>query len=201
MTSMDTRASAAMYYLINHTAWDPGGGAREERASMSTVVLDNVSKVYPGGYLAVDRLSLRAENGELLVLLGPSGCGKSTLLRMIAGLEEVSEGDLWLGGTLANDLAPRDRDVAMVFQNGALYPHRTVRDNIAFPLEIAKTDPTLVRERVTELPARGHRPHPAEPVHPAGLRPAPDRDPLDRPQGVRHLPVRRPPDHRRSCAG
>ncbi|MET8053341.1 ABC transporter ATP-binding protein [Streptosporangium sp. NPDC005286] len=118
---------------------------------MSTVVLDNVSKVYPGGYLAVDRMSLRAENGELLVLLGPSGCGKSTLLRMIAGLEEVTEGDLWLGGTLANDLAPRDRDVAMVFQNGALYPHRTVRGNIAFPLEIAKADPVMVRERVTEL--------------------------------------------------
>ncbi|MET8338447.1 ATP-binding cassette domain-containing protein [Streptosporangium canum] len=118
---------------------------------MSTVVLDNVSKVYPGGYLAVDRMNLRAENGEFLVLLGPSGCGKSTLLRMIAGLEEVTSGDLWLGGTLANDLAPRDRDVAMVFQNGALYPHRTVRGNMAFPLEIAKADPAMVRERVTEL--------------------------------------------------
>ncbi|GAA3068702.1 ABC transporter ATP-binding protein [Streptosporangium carneum] len=118
---------------------------------MSTVVLDNVTKVYPGGYLAVDRINLRAENGEFLVLLGPSGCGKSTLLRMIAGLEEITSGDLWLGGTLANDLAPRDRDVAMVFQNGALYPHRTVRGNMAFPLEIAKADPALVRERVTEL--------------------------------------------------
>ncbi|GAA3136446.1 ABC transporter ATP-binding protein [Planomonospora alba] len=118
---------------------------------MSTVVLDNVTKVYPGGYLAVDRMNLRAGDGELLVLLGPSGCGKSTLLRMIAGLEEVTSGDLWLGGTLANDLAPRDRDVAMVFQNGALYPHRTVRGNLSFPLEIAKADPELVRERVTEL--------------------------------------------------
>ncbi len=118
---------------------------------MSTVVLDNVTKVYPGGYLAVDRINLRAENGEFLVLLGPSGCGKSTLLRMIAGLEEITSGDLWLGGALANDLAPRDRDVAMVFQNGALYPHRTVRGNMAFPLEIAKADPALVRERVTEL--------------------------------------------------
>ncbi|MEV2270722.1 ABC transporter ATP-binding protein [Nonomuraea africana] len=118
---------------------------------MSTVVLDKVTKVYPGGYLAVDRLSLRAEDGEFLVLLGPSGCGKSTLLRMIAGLEEVTDGDLWLDGQLANHLAPRDRDVAMVFQNGALYPHRTVRGNMAFPLEIAKADPALVRERVTEL--------------------------------------------------
>ncbi|GAA4920115.1 multiple sugar transport system ATP-binding protein [Nonomuraea thailandensis] len=118
---------------------------------MSSVVLDKVTKVYPGDYLAVDRLSLRAEDGEFLVLLGPSGCGKSTLLRMIAGLEEITEGELWLDGQMANHLAPRDRDVAMVFQNGALYPHRTVRGNIAFPLEIAKSDPAMVRERVTEL--------------------------------------------------
>jgi multiple sugar transport system ATP-binding protein len=118
---------------------------------MSSVVLDKVSKVYPGDYLAVDRLSLQAEDGEFLVLLGPSGCGKSTLLRMIAGLEEITDGELWLDGQMANHLAPRDRDVAMVFQNGALYPHRTVRGNIAFPLEIAKSDPAMVRERVTEL--------------------------------------------------
>ncbi len=118
---------------------------------MSTVVLDNVTKVYPGGFLAVDRLSLRADEGELLVLLGPSGCGKSTLLRMIAGLEEITSGDLWLSGQLANDYAPRDRDVAMVFQNGALYPHRSVRGNLSFPMEIAKTDPNMVRERVVEL--------------------------------------------------
>jgi multiple sugar transport system ATP-binding protein len=118
---------------------------------MSSVVLDKVTKVYPGGHLAVDQLSLRAQDGEFLVLLGPSGCGKSTLLRMIAGLEDVTEGELWLDGELANDLPPRDRDVAMVFQNGALYPHRTVRGNMAFPLEIAKADPAMVRERVFEL--------------------------------------------------
>ncbi|MEV5743254.1 ABC transporter ATP-binding protein [Microbispora rosea] len=118
---------------------------------MSTVVLDNVTKIYPGGYLAVDRMNLRADEGELLVLLGPSGCGKSTLLRMIAGLEEITSGDLWLGGEIANHLAPRDRDVAMVFQNGALYPHRTVRGNLSFPLEIAKADPTMVKQRVVEL--------------------------------------------------
>lgn len=118
---------------------------------MSSVVLDNVTKVYPGGHLAVDRMSLKAEDGEFLVLLGPSGCGKSTLLRMIAGLEEITSGELWLDGKQANHLAPRDRDVAMVFQNGALYPHRTVRGNIAFPLEIAKADPAMVRDRVTEL--------------------------------------------------
>src|SRR5690606_24525904 len=118
---------------------------------MSTVVLDNVTKVYPGGYLAVGRLSLHAGEGELLVLLGPSGCGKSTLLRMIAGLEDITSGELWLNGEYANHLAPRDRDVAMVFQNGALYPHRTVRGNLSFPLEIAKADPLLVKERVVEL--------------------------------------------------
>ncbi|PZG41835.1 sugar ABC transporter ATP-binding protein [Spongiactinospora gelatinilytica] len=118
---------------------------------MSTVVLDNVSKIYPGGVLAVDRFNLRAEDGELLVLLGPSGCGKSTLLRMIAGLEEITSGDLWIDGRMANHLPPRDRDVAMVFQNGALYPHRTVRGNLSFPLEIAKADPSLVKDRVIEL--------------------------------------------------
>jgi multiple sugar transport system ATP-binding protein len=118
---------------------------------MSSVVLDKVTKIYPGDHLAVDRLSLKAEDGEFLVLLGPSGCGKSTLLRMIAGLEEITEGELWLDGQLANHLAPRDRDVAMVFQNGALYPHRTVRGNISFPLEIARSDPAMVRERVNEL--------------------------------------------------
>ncbi|WP_157245315.1 ABC transporter ATP-binding protein [Nonomuraea typhae] len=118
---------------------------------MSSVVLDKVTKVYPGDHLAVDRMSLKAEDGEFLVLLGPSGCGKSTLLRMIAGLEEVTEGDLWLDGKLANHLPPRDRDVAMVFQSGALYPHRSVRGNIAFPLEIAKADPQFVKDRVTEL--------------------------------------------------
>ena len=121
---------------------------------MSTVVLDKVTKIYPGGFLAVDRLSLQAGEGELLVLLGPSGCGKSTLLRMIAGLEEITSGDLYLNGEYANHLAPRDRDVAMVFQSGALYPHRTVRGNLAFPLEIAKADPGHVKERVVEL-ARG----------------------------------------------
>ncbi|GGO71597.1 ABC transporter ATP-binding protein [Nonomuraea cavernae] len=118
---------------------------------MSSVVLDNVTKIYPGGHLAVDRLSLKAGDGEFLVLLGPSGCGKSTLLRMIAGLEEITEGQLWLDGQLANHLPPRERDVAMVFQSGALYPHRTVRGNISFPLEIAKSDPEMTFERVTEL--------------------------------------------------
>src|SRR5690606_3087195 len=170
LSCMDTAGPPTMYYLINQHrhSWclvpvtqrcgstAPLWGLIEHpecgrSRPMSTVVLDKVSKVYPGGFLAVDRLSLRAEKGELLVLLGPSGCGKSTLLRMIAGLEEITSGDLWLDGELANHLAPRERDVAMVFQNGALYPHRTVRGNLSFPLEIAKADPLLVKERVVEL--------------------------------------------------
>ncbi|QSI48387.1 ATP-binding cassette domain-containing protein [Thermobispora bispora] len=118
---------------------------------MSTVVLENVTKVYPGGFVAIDRMNLRAEEGELLVLLGPSGCGKSTLLRMIAGLEEITSGSLWLDGRLANDLTPRERNVAMVFQSGALYPHRTVRGNLSFPLEIAGVEVPEIRERVEAL--------------------------------------------------
>ena len=107
---------------------------------MTDVVLDRVTKVYPGGTHAVRDLRLRVRDGELFVLLGPSGCGKSTILRMIAGLEEITSGDLWLGGALANDFTPRERDVAMVFQSGALYPHRSVRGNLSFPLEISRDD-------------------------------------------------------------
>lgn len=118
---------------------------------VTEVVLNAVSKVYPGGHLAVDDLRLHVRDGELFVLLGPSGCGKSTVLRMIAGLEEISSGDLMLNGTLANDLDPRERNVAMVFQNGALYPHLSVRGNLAFPLEIAQDDATATREKVVEL--------------------------------------------------
>lgn len=118
---------------------------------MSEVVLDAVSKVYPGGQRAVAELSLTIPDGEFLVLLGPSGCGKSTTLRMVAGLEEVTTGTIWLDGRPANELTPRERNVAMVFQNGALYPHRSVRGNIGFPLEIAKADPAESAERVTEM--------------------------------------------------
>ncbi|MBC6461297.1 ABC transporter ATP-binding protein [Actinomadura sp. HBU206391] len=118
---------------------------------MTEVVLNAVSKVYPGGHLAVDDLSLHVRDGELFVLLGPSGCGKSTVLRMIAGLEEITSGDLMLGDAFANGLDPRERNVAMVFQNGALYPHLSVRGNLAFPLEIAQDDATATREKVVEL--------------------------------------------------
>jgi multiple sugar transport system ATP-binding protein len=118
---------------------------------VTDVVLDRVTKVYPGGTHAVRDLHLRVRDGELFVLLGPSGCGKSTILRMIAGLEGITSGDLWLGGNLANDFTPRERDVAMVFQSGALYPHRSVRGNLSFPLEISRDDPEMSRRRVVEL--------------------------------------------------
>ncbi|WP_067820215.1 ABC transporter ATP-binding protein [Actinomadura kijaniata] len=118
---------------------------------MTDVVLDGVGKVYPGGVHAVRNVRLHIADGELFVLLGPSGCGKSTLLRMIAGLEEITSGDLLLGGRIANELSPRDRNVAMVFQNGALYPHRTVRGNLMFPLRVAGDDPAEAGERVVEL--------------------------------------------------
>jgi multiple sugar transport system ATP-binding protein len=118
---------------------------------VTEVVLNAVSKVYPGGHRAVDDLRLHVRDGELFVLLGPSGCGKSTVLRMIAGLEEITSGDLLLGGEVANELDPRERNVAMVFQHGALYPHFSVRGNLSFPLEVSGDDPTTTRERVIEL--------------------------------------------------
>ncbi len=120
-----------------------------------TVFLDHVTKIYDGNVRAVNDLRLEVAKGEVLVLLGPSGCGKSTILRMIAGLEDVTSGQLWLNGELANDLSTQDRNIAMVFQHGALYPHCTVRKNIAFPLEVAGTlDKPSMAARVREL-ARG----------------------------------------------
>ncbi|MCW2948429.1 MAG: transporter related protein [Actinoallomurus sp.] len=118
---------------------------------MTEVVLDAVNKVYPDGFHAVRDMSMRIADGELFVLLGPSGCGKSTILRMVAGLEEITSGRLWLDGTLANNLPARDRNLAMVFQNGALYPHRNVRGNIAFPLEVAGDSSPAAHERIVEL--------------------------------------------------
>src|SRR5262245_41230702 len=101
---------------------------------MPGVELNQVSKVYERGPRAVDRVSLAIGDGEFLVLVGPSGCGKSTVLRMIAGLEDITEGEVRIGGRVVNDVAPRDRDIAMVFQNYALYPHMTVFENMAFGL-------------------------------------------------------------------
>ena len=105
---------------------------------MATVTLDNVSKVYPNGFQAIQDLSIDIVDGEFLVLVGPSGCGKSTALRMIAGLEEISGGELRIGDRVVNDVEPKDRDIAMVFQNYALYPHMSVAENIGFALKLAK---------------------------------------------------------------
>lgn len=101
---------------------------------MAEIVLENVTKSYDGGATAVQDLSLTIADGEFLILVGPSGCGKSTTLNMIAGLEDISSGELRIGGERVNEKEPRDRDIAMVFQSYALYPHMTVRQNIAFPL-------------------------------------------------------------------
>lgn len=103
---------------------------------MADVILSNVSKVFSHGVTAVDSMNLHVRDGEFIVLVGPSGCGKTTTLRMVAGLEQVTEGEIRIGGRLVNDVHPKDRDVAMVFQNHALYPHMTVYGNIAFPLKV-----------------------------------------------------------------
>ena len=118
---------------------------------MASVTLQNLTKTYAGGQLkAVNGISLDIEDGEFLVLVGPSGCGKSTALRMIAGLEEISDGAVWIGDEFVNDTHPKDRDIAMVFQSYALYPHMTVYDNIAFPLQIAKLPKDEIDRRVQE---------------------------------------------------
>ncbi|KAB1948430.1 ABC transporter ATP-binding protein [Micromonospora sp. ALFpr18c] len=118
---------------------------------MSTVALKDVSKIFKDGTLAVDSINLDVNDGEFMVLLGPSGCGKSTVLRMIAGLEDPTQGAVLLDGELANDLPPRDRKIAMVFQDFALYPHMTVGDNIAFPLRLSGVEPVPRGERVTDV--------------------------------------------------
>ena len=140
--------------------------------AMAEVILKNIKKVYPHqepkkkkkgeaekktnlqitdeGVLAVDNFNLEIKDKEFIVLVGPSGCGKSTTLRMVAGLEEISGGELYIGGQLMNDVAPKDRDIAMVFQNYALYPHMTVRENIAFPLKLRKVDKTEIDQRVNQ---------------------------------------------------
>jgi multiple sugar transport system ATP-binding protein len=118
---------------------------------MAQIVLDQVDKVYPGGVKAVDGLSLEIADGEFMVLVGPSGCGKSTALRSIAGLDEITSGTISIGGRVVNDLPPKDRDIAMVFQNYALYPHMTVEQNLAFGLQQRKTPKDEIRRRVTDV--------------------------------------------------
>ena len=103
---------------------------------MAQVSVRGVEKAYDGGVMAVRGIDLEVADGEFVVLVGPSGCGKSTTLRMIAGLEEISGGEIWIDGRRVNDVPPRDRDIAMVFQNYALYPHMTVQDNMGFGLKL-----------------------------------------------------------------
>ncbi len=117
---------------------------------MASVTLEGVSKTYPGGVVAVTDFNMEIEDREFVILVGPSGCGKSTTLRMIAGLEDITGGDLYIDGARMNDVPPKDRDIAMVFQNYALYPHMTVFDNMAFGLKIRKTPRAEIRQRVTE---------------------------------------------------
>ena len=118
---------------------------------MATIEIDRVTKVYGNGFQAVDDISIEIADGEFVVLVGPSGCGKSTLLRMIAGLEEVTAGSVRIGGADVTDLAPRHRDIAMVFQNYALYPHMTVAKNLGYGLKVRKTPKAEIERRVEEV--------------------------------------------------
>ncbi len=115
---------------------------------MAEIVLDHVVKRYPDGALAVDDFNLEIADGEFIILVGPSGCGKSTTLNMVAGLEDITQGELRIDGTVVNDKAPKDRDIAMVFQSYALYPHMTVGENMAFPLVLAGVDKETIKQKV-----------------------------------------------------
>ena len=117
---------------------------------MASITIDQVDKVYPNGFQAIYGLSLEVSDGEFVVLVGPSGCGKSTALRMVAGLEQITEGELRIGERIVNDVEPKNRDIAMVFQNYALYPHMTVAENIGFALKLAKVPKAEVTARVNE---------------------------------------------------
>jgi multiple sugar transport system ATP-binding protein len=118
---------------------------------VAEIVLEHVVKRYPDGALAVDDFNLDIADGEFIILVGPSGCGKSTTLNMVAGLEDITAGKLLIDGQLVNDKAPKDRDIAMVFQSYALYPHMTVRDNMGFPLRLAGMDKAAIRRKVDEV--------------------------------------------------
>ena len=117
---------------------------------MASLSLKNINKVYPNGFVAVKDFNLEVKDKEFIIFVGPSGCGKSTTLRMVAGLEEISSGELWIGDKLMNDVEPKDRDIAMVFQNYALYPHMSVYDNMAFGLKLRKTPKDQIDKLVHE---------------------------------------------------
>ena len=118
---------------------------------MARIVIEGVTKVFRGGVVAVNNVTIEVADGEFLVLVGPSGCGKTTLLRIVAGLEEVTDGEVAIGDTLVTDMPPRDRDVAMVFQNYALYPHMTVAENLSIGLRLRRRPKTEVQSRVAEV--------------------------------------------------
>jgi multiple sugar transport system ATP-binding protein len=120
---------------------------------VAEIVLDEITKRFPDGTVAVDKFSLDVADHEFIILVGPSGCGKTTTLNMIAGLEDISDGELRIDGKRVNEVAPRDRDIAMVFQSYALYPHMTVRENIGFPLKLAKVDKAEARQKIDEAAA------------------------------------------------
>jgi multiple sugar transport system ATP-binding protein len=128
----------------------PDGLPTETEKVMAKVTLDRLRKVYPNGFVGVADATFDIDDGELLVLVGPSGCGKSTLLRMIAGLEAISSGELRIGERVVNDLPPKDRDIAMVFQNYALYPHMSVAENLGFALRLRGATKAQIDERVRE---------------------------------------------------
>src|ERR1051325_8099344 len=120
---------------------------------MATIEFDRATKAYAGGVVAVDALDLTIADGEFMIFVGPSGCGKTTALRSVAGLEEIDAGEIRIGGRRVNELEPQDRDVAMVFQNYALYPHKSVKDNIGFPLRMQRMGRGAIDERVQAVAA------------------------------------------------
>src|SRR5680860_547701 len=148
-----TRSATSASCPVTSEASMLGSGTssrKETRKDMASITFEDVGKVYPGGTRAIADVSIHIEDGEFVVLVGPSGCGKSTLLRMVAGLEEVTDGKMLIGDRVVNDVPPKDRDIAMVFQNYALYPHMTVRDNMAFGLKLRKMSNDDIDNRVNE---------------------------------------------------
>lgn len=118
---------------------------------MGKILLKNIEKVYENNFKALNNINLEINDGEFMVLVGPSGSAKSTILRMIAGFEEITKGEIYIGDKMVNNLPPKDREIAMVFQNYALYPHMTVFENIAFPLKIAKVEKSIIKEKVVKV--------------------------------------------------
>src|SRR5207248_2039714 len=127
---------------------DVAAGSLRTEVAMAAITFTDVSKVYPDGTAAVSSVNLEIPDGSFMVLVGPSGCGKTTLLRMVAGLERISGGTIRVGDRVINDVPPKERDIAMVFQNYALYPHMTVLDNMAFALKLRRVPKPSVRKRV-----------------------------------------------------